>query len=133
MNKLLKLSETHYIIVDDSEIKDGEWVLVKSEGGRTEILWFVKIQEGIPKFSESQEMEYVFPQNEDGIDSWQKITHSFGIELEGVINKPLSEVEEAINGYSVDCKEALLKEIELINKGKSNLSSTYRKYILSYE
>lgn len=24
--KLIKLSETHYIIVDDSEIKEGDWV-----------------------------------------------------------------------------------------------------------
>lgn len=31
MNKLIKLSERHYVIVDDSEIKDGDYTLFDNE------------------------------------------------------------------------------------------------------
>ena len=30
MKKMIKLSDTHYIIVDDSEIKEGDWCVYKT-------------------------------------------------------------------------------------------------------
>ncbi len=32
MNKLIKLSDTHYIVVNDSEIKEGDWFYYKHFG-----------------------------------------------------------------------------------------------------
>lgn len=43
-----------------------------------------------------------------------KITHSFGKHIDGVDNRPLAEVEEAINGYSV---EKLIDDL-LIKRGE---------------
>jgi hypothetical protein len=30
MKKMIKLSDTHYIVVDDSEIKEGDWCVYKT-------------------------------------------------------------------------------------------------------
>ena len=92
MNKLIKLSETHYIVVDDSEIKEGSWVI----NGNSKIFQYTK-------------------ESISGINYCKKITHSTEpIErydhpaggYEGTFDKikplSLSEVEEAINGYSVE-------------------------------
>ena len=92
MSKLLKLSETHYIVVDDSEIKEGSWVI----NGNSKIFQYTK-------------------ESISGINYCKKITHSTEpIErydhpaggYEGTFDKikqlPLSEVEEVINGYSVE-------------------------------
>jgi len=92
MSKLLKLSDTHYIIVDDSEIKEGSWVI----NGNSKIFQYTK-------------------ESISGINYCKKITHSTEpIErydhpaggYEGTFDKikplSLSEVEEAINGYSVE-------------------------------
>jgi hypothetical protein len=89
--KLIKLSETHYIIVDNSEIKEGDWCL---------------------------DMNRIVFKHENHFPisiGQRKITHStqpleninFVDEAEGKIIpkiKPLSlsEVEEAIDGYSVE-------------------------------
>lgn len=77
--KLIKLSEKHYIVVDDSEIKDCSY-------------WTNTNQ-----ISHTNKMH---PKNWNGKP--YKITHSFGVKLEGVENKPLSEVQEAIYGFSVE-------------------------------
>ena len=75
MQKLIKLSNTHYIVIDDSKIKEGDLSYDK---------------EGWP-------WKYC-----------KKITHSTQPELLGtgwmqsVLPLFLSEVEEAINGYSVE-------------------------------
>jgi len=78
--KLKKLSETHYIAVDDSEINEGDWLFDK-EFGISQARW--NTYEPEPK------------------TQW-KITHSFGVELEEVENRPLLEVEELTLGYSVE-------------------------------
>lgn len=86
-SKLIKLSETHYIIVDDSEIKVG--YVFNSKG--------ISQREEMSGYSDDYINRY-----------WQKITHSTPIGglsamLEaGVKELSLSEVEEAINGYSVE-------------------------------
>lgn len=88
MNKLIKLSDTHYIVVDDSEIKNKEAFLDMRDYPNNisdyDIYWAGS--GGSIEFS-----------NTIG----KKITHSFGKQLAGVINKPLSEVEEAIYGYNI--------------------------------
>jgi hypothetical protein len=83
MNTLIKLSDTHYIIVDDSEIKEGDY-------------YFSKTSDGV--FIRSIGGHWI---NEYDKAMYKKITHSTQ-PLEGVITIPLSEVEEAINGYSVE-------------------------------
>ena len=90
--KLIELSETHYIVVDDSEIKEGSWVI----NGNSKIFQYTK-------------------ESISGINYCKKITHSTEqIErydhpaggYEGTFDKikplSLSEVEEAINEYSVE-------------------------------
>lgn len=83
MQKLIKLSETHYIIVDDSEIKEGDWIF------RLEKVY--QFKDDMPVYNPKA----------------SKITHS----TQPLSDKPhyaeydmltLSEVEEAINGYSVE-------------------------------
>jgi len=85
MKKLIKLSTTHYIVVDDSEIKKGDL-----------LRWSKDLNVG---------------QQVDSIDrdwsEWKKITHSTEPELldsgwmQSVLPLLLSEVEEAINGYDL--------------------------------
>jgi hypothetical protein len=90
MSKLLKLSDTPYIVVNDSEIKKGDWCVYKT----------------------GEIIQYLVKLNTDNL---RKITHSTEpIErydhpaggYEGIFDKikqlPLSEVEEVINGYSVE-------------------------------
>lgn len=90
---LIKLSDTHYIIVDDSEIKEGNWCIYNT--GEI-IQYLVKLNtDNIKKITHSTQ-----PLEEDieFVGTTPKITLKF-------INiKPLSlpEVEEAINGYSVE-------------------------------
>ena len=78
MSKLLKLSDTHYIIVDDSEIKK-EGVICYSFYTK-EVTMF-----GLPHTI-----------------LCKRITHSFGKRIREVDNRHISEVEELINGYSVE-------------------------------
>lgn len=71
---LVKINEQHYIICDDSEIKTNQWF-----------------------YSPNLNREQIYGHDNIPKDrSFKKITHSFGVKLEGVINKPLSEAEEAI-------------------------------------
>ena len=92
---LIKLSEAHYIIVDDSEIRKGKYFFA-NQGLRKCI-----------RVDENTSCPYI-TLNEEGKEvghfkTWKGVvTYSFGIELEDVENKPLSEVQEAINGYSVE-------------------------------
>ena len=85
MQKLIKLNDQHYIIVNDSEIKEGDYKYHHVKG----------IVKAICDGAYTNEF---------------KITHSTQ-PLEGVKHIPLSEVEEAINGYSVEkmAKNAYLK------------------------
>lgn len=79
--KLIKLSDTHYIIVDDSEIKLNDWVY--SMDGVHQWFGLVLKTEPLPK----------------------KITHStqplYKNDFWAIKELKLSEVEEAIYGYSI--------------------------------
>lgn len=92
MNKLIKLSPTHYIVVDDSEIKEKDWFYFKIDN----IVDIVQVES---KFH----LEKIKKHKEN-----KKVTHSTQPELLGIgwmqSVKPLllSEVEELINGYSVE-------------------------------
>ena len=91
MNKLIKLSESHYIIVDDSEIKEGDLCIYKT--GEI-IQYLVKLNtDNLRKITHStqplsDECKYCTGACEECIDGTKPLS--------------LSEVEEAINGYSVE-------------------------------
>jgi len=113
MQKLIKLTDTHYIVVDDSEIKVGDWCYSVSNGLIVE--------------PNKKAIDTINSKPMEGI-KFLKITHStqplgkpiaftnaFESELSLSINGlhdtvienwvckklSLSEVEEAINGYSI--------------------------------
>jgi hypothetical protein len=90
--KLIKLSETHYIVADDSEIKEGDWFY---QVNLNKIIHH-NLKNGL----------LLQPQSFD-----KKITHStepfkefapLTINDMGIGYIPLSEVEELIYGYSVE-------------------------------
>jgi hypothetical protein len=106
MNKLIKIVEEHYIVVDDSEIQEGDWIfnysgvkyneqVISQANKNTVINWKdnLHINDGTKSIR----------------DCVKKITYSTE-PLEGhdylwrPIVKPISltEIEEAINGYSVE-------------------------------
>lgn len=101
--KLIKLSETHYIIVDDSEIKEGDCGLHNNKTYREK---YINIDKHIiVKCTKSNEASIQ--------EHWDKITYSTQPLNESTqpntefywnnIGKlSLSEVEELINGYSVE-------------------------------
>ena len=127
MQKLIKLNDQHYIIVDDSEIKKG-WVTNGVE---------CFLRESMPEYSDEYANRY-----------WKNITHStqplgtpllftnaFESELSLSINGlnetfienwgckklSLSEVEEAINGYSVEkMADDYVKSQPLRNRSLTN-------------
>lgn len=99
MKKLIKLSETHYIIVDESKIKEGDWAydFVDKE------VFYV---DSINKISGIVRSNY----HTTVLDGCKRITHSTqrleskfsSIIYWGYAHISLSEVKEAINGYSVE-------------------------------
>jgi hypothetical protein len=101
MNKLLKLSETHYIVVDDSEIKEGD----KFYCITNKVIFTAHTIEYLEEYNKLEDSNHNFYVNSKYA---QKITHSTQPELLGtgwmqsVLPLFLSEVEEAIYGYSVD-------------------------------
>lgn len=107
MKKLIKLSDTHYIIVDDSEIKENQWYC----NNKTLFLSDSKFDEG---------------NNPNQRKNNKLVTHSTQPELLGKgwmkSIKPLllSEVEEAVYGYSVEKMAA-----ELAYKRRIKYQSEY--------
>ena len=110
MQKLIKLSDDHYIIVDDSEIKEGDyWVYICPINGldygdnkdpivknNLSPTWFEKLHDRknyykITHSTEPLESIYSAEAHEVEDGTFRKV-------------KPLSlsEVEETINGYSVE-------------------------------
>jgi hypothetical protein len=90
--KLIKLSETHYVVIDDSEIKINDWVY--SMDGIHQWFGLVLKTEPSPKkiTHSTQPLEdYGNKELNDSVKTW-------------LVIKPLSlsEVEELINGYSVE-------------------------------
>ena len=101
MKKLIKLSDSHYVVVDDSEIKEGDWYY--DENDKESLLPIYKRSQD-PKFykgckkithsTEPLEVLTALPNYGNG-----EVTQ-FGFNKIKPIS--LSEVEEAINGYSVE-------------------------------
>lgn len=117
--KLIKLTDTHYIIVDDSEIKEGDFVFQQN---------FEKTNNQIIKIE--TDFQAKIANDKDGSFTKNKITHStepledvfisdtFKINVGGFekgFNKikqlSLPEIEEVIYGYNVE------KMAEEYNKG----------------
>ena len=99
MQKLIKLSDTHYIIVDDSEIKVGNIVCEKLLTGKYELFIIhtindidVKTQKKITHSTQPLE-EVVW---------WQRETRKSKLGFDKIKQLSLSEVEELIYGYSVE-------------------------------
>ncbi len=100
--KLIKLSDTHYLIIDDSEIKEGEYAIHKNKEYREKY----KQQPILCNKSNCLSIQ----------EHWRKITHSTQpleqhySATDGTIPfvyhkiKPLSlsGIEEAINSYSIE-------------------------------
>lgn len=83
MKRLIKLSEDHYIVVEDSELKE-VGIFVYDDDYEPPIIY--------------KTCEKFFEIGKEGL----KITHSFGKELEGVETRDLSEAKEIEYGYNLD-------------------------------
>jgi hypothetical protein len=108
--KLIKLSDTHYVVVDDSEIKEGIICLLDnnvgmSSGFEIKVCLEADVENGEYTFSEDD--GYLFTTGRCNV-----ITHSTQTLIRdeergytsmlGVKNIPLSDIEEVVNGYSVE-------------------------------
>jgi hypothetical protein len=122
--KLIKLTEEHYVIVDDSEINSKDYILLISDsliGKINDIVKVVSSKEYRTDFIKADGKEHwiACDVNYNRESRGKKITHSFGKELDGVINKPLSEIEELLYGYSVEKMASDFSTYE-INNGCEN-------------
>ena len=119
--KLIKLSDTHYIIVEDSEIKEGDWIYAYYTSSSPMIAQVLSIDSNTGL---DGHIEYdVFFENGNyswGNDAVEKIIYStqpleqteWRTSKNGEHHRPLifdkikplslSEVEEVINGYNVE-------------------------------
>lgn len=120
MKKLIKLSDTHYIVVDNSEIKEGD----KFYCITNKVIFTAHTIEYLEEYNKLEDSNHNFYVNSKYA---QKITHSTQ-PLEKIEGHPvkggelwtcdkikplsLSEVEEAINGYGVE----KMAEIDWIHK-----------------
>jgi hypothetical protein len=113
MKKIIKLSENHYIIVDNTIIKENQWYCNNKK------LFLA---------------DSIFDQGNNPNQNThnERVTHSFGKKLKNVINKPLKEAEEAINGYSVekmaeDFANYAMEEMQWASRMKRCTISSYIK------
>ena len=83
--KLIKLSEQHYIVVDDSEIKEGDWYYDTNDK-----------ESLMPIYQRSQDPKFY--------SGCKKITHSTNIDWHEVYYIPLSEVKELLGVVDVEKK-----------------------------
>lgn len=81
--KLIKLSDIHYVVVDDSEIKEGDWFINETNN----------IEQGISNYP----YKSLSPE-------CKKITHSTNIDWNEVYYIPLSEVKELIGEVNIEEK-----------------------------
>lgn len=98
MNKLIKLTETHYIIVDDSKIKEGDKITTCGDidDGTIFISTYCKGHLGV-----GQKITHSTQPLEE-IVWWEKETRKSKLGFDFIKPLSLSEVEEAIYGYSVE-------------------------------
>lgn len=105
MNKLIKLSDTHYVIVDDSEIKEGNWVVGIYPSDKENKLndYYLAQANGIVLGNVEHGKQLLFSGGgfTHEIRFCKKITYST-TELEGVENILLLDIEELLYGYNVE-------------------------------
>jgi hypothetical protein len=106
--KLIKLNENHYIIVDDSEIKEGDWYwtpikrsieqcvkkLLIIKGGQNDVEQF-KITHS------TQPLEYKYGSQKQGFNMGA-MSGDVELVFDKIKEIKLSEVQELIYGYSVE-------------------------------
>lgn len=101
MQKLIKLSDTHYIVVDDSEIKEGDyyWAPIKRSIEQC-IKKILVVKDGENDIVQYKITHSTEPLEEDVVimGSIPKITLRF-LKIKKL---SLSDVEEVINGYSAE-------------------------------
>ena len=90
---LKKLTQDHYIIVDDSEIKEGDWVYQQN---------FEKTNNQI--ISIKTEFQSNVANDKNGSFTKRKITYSTDINFNEVYYMPLSEIKELIGEVDVEKK-----------------------------
>lgn len=117
MNKLIKLSDTHYIIVDDSEIKGNDfgWDAYEKKIFQAILNWKGQTKNRYFKITHSTQ-----PLNQQ----CQNACSGFCINCPdtSVRRLSLSEIEEAIDGYSVIEKSKEYREL-LKTSGKDDWES----------
>lgn len=133
--KLIKLSDVHYVIVDNSTIKEGDWYLHKGK-------WIHKCKY---VFGTEEPDIMIYDENESSCFTFdcKKITHSTQLLeiIHGENGKetisygsigyiPLSEVEEAIYGYSV--KKMAEKATEEVTKDNADhfMKDVYKEFYI---
>lgn len=97
MNKLIKLSDTHYIVVDNSEIKESDLFYSENERGIVKAL--IPLLQGVD--TGNFKITYSTQPLEE-IVWWEKETRRSKLGFDKIKLLTLSEVEEVINGYSVE-------------------------------
>lgn len=101
MKKLIKLSETHYIIVDDSEIKVGDWFWTPIKRSIEQCVKKLLIIKGSQNDIEQFKITHSTQPLEHGTEPFDN-----GVQYQKIFNKirPLSlpEVEELIYEHNVE-------------------------------
>jgi hypothetical protein len=103
MQKLIKLSDTHYIIVDDSEIKEGD-LNIPSDFSKIEDV-SVTSKEDLEIVNDRQNGYLKITYSTQPIEEivwWEKETRKSKLGFDKIKPLSLSEVEELIYGYSVE-------------------------------
>jgi hypothetical protein len=108
MKKLIKLSETHYIVVENSIIKVGDWYLDKN---------------GEPRLCEDGYHEIALLEiGSESINSYKVIRSTRP--LEGVEFIHISEVQEVLDGYNIG-KLAELHTLKMFEDYKSSDKNSF--------
>lgn len=92
MSKLLKLSETYYIIVDDSEIQRGMFIYESD----------TKLLNEASSIYVRNDKDFKITHSTEPIERYDHPAGGYEGTFDKIKQLPLSEVEELINGYSVE-------------------------------
>lgn len=82
--KLIKITDSHYVIVDDSEIEEGDWI-----------------------YNAEREPSILKCVGKGSLRGWQKITHSTDIDINELYYISLKEVKELLGEVDVKKKAEL--------------------------
>lgn len=95
MNKLIKLSELHYIIIDDSEIKNKDYKYCPLDD-------VVRIHKQSGQYYDTKEFKVTHSTEPlEEVVWWERETRKSKLGFDKIKLLSLSEVKEAINGYNV--------------------------------